>query len=188
MPTEPPRYEIGDVGPGARVVQGENIVFVEAGAQVSRVPVPSEQAPKNYVDRPELAGPLLAYLLSDEPVQEGRAIISAVHGLGGIGKSTVARWLVWRPEIKERFRDGRIWVTLGNEPPDAITKINDCVSQLDPTFKTKATVEAARADLAALLQDSSVLFVIDDVCPGKSAEVAKALMVPSVRSRFLLTT
>jgi hypothetical protein len=111
-----------------------------------------------------------------------------VHGLGGIGKTTVARWLIWQPEIEQRFRDGRIWVTLGNEPPEAITKINDCVSQLDPTFKTKTTVEAARADLAALLQDRSVLIVIDDVWPGKSADVAKALIVPSAGSRFLLTT
>ena len=100
----------------------------------------------------------------------------------------VARWLVWRPEIERRFCDGRIWVTLGKEGADAITVISDCVGQLDPTLKTKATVKAASDDLATLLQDRSVLFVIDDVWPGESAEVAKALMVPSPRSRFLLTT
>jgi hypothetical protein len=177
---------------------GDSIVIAGAGANVSigersaarGVPAPSEQAPVDYVDRPELTGPLLTYLLSDEPAPKGRAIISAVHGLGGIGKTTVARWLVWRPEIEQRFRDGRVWVTLGGDSgaPDAIAVITDCVSQLDPTLKTKATVEGARADLAALLQDRSVLVVIDDVWPGKSAEVAKALMVPSPRSRFLLTT
>lgn len=74
------------------------------------------------------------------------------------------------------------------EPLNALTVINDCVSQLDPALKAKATKEAARADLAALLQDRAILFVIDDVWPGKSAEVAKALLVPSPRSRFLLTT
>jgi hypothetical protein len=152
------------------------------------VPVPSEQAPFGYIDRPELTGPLLNYLLSDQPAPAGRAIISTVHGLGGIGKTTVARWLIWRPEIEDRFRDGRIWVTLGNEPPDPSTIINNCVSQLEPTFKIKPTVDAARADLAALLKDRSVLFVIDDVWPKKSAKVAKALMVPSAGSRFLLTT
>jgi hypothetical protein len=111
-----------------------------------------------------------------------------VHGIGGIGKTMAARWLIWRPEVKRRFPDGQVWVTLGSEPRDAATVVNDCASQLDPTLKTKATVEAARADLAALLQDSSVLFVIDDVWLGNCAEVAKALMVPSPRSRFLLTT
>ena len=193
MSTGQPRYEVGNVGPSARVAQGENIFIVEqviGDRSAVPVPVPSEQAPLDYVDRPELTGPLLTYLLSEEPVPRGRAVISAVHGLGGIGKTTVARWLVWRPEIEHRFRDGRIWVTLGGEDdaPDAITIISDCVSQLEPTLKTKARFEAARADLAALLQDRSVLFVIDDVWPGKSAKVAKALMVPSPRSRFLLTT
>jgi hypothetical protein len=115
-------------------------------------------------------------------------MISAVHGLGGIGKTTVARWLVWRPEIERRFPDGRIWITLGNEPPEALTVINDCISQLDPAFKARATVEAARAELATLLQDRSILFVVDDVWPGKSADVAKALLVPAACSRFLLTT
>lgn len=151
-------------------------------------PVPSEQAPASYVGRPELTDNLLAFLLSDEPAPKGRAIATAVYGLGGIGKTTAVRWLTWRPEIEQRFCDGRIWITVGDEPPDAIVKITDCVSQLDPLVKIKASEEAARADLAAVLQDKSVLFVIDDVWPGKSAEVAKALIVPSARSRFLLTT
>ena len=115
-------------------------------------------------------------------------MISAVYGLGGIGKTTVARWLIWQPEIQRRFRDGRIWVTIGNEPPEALTIVNDCVSQLDSTSRAMATLEAARAELATLLQDRSILFVIDDVWPGRSAEVAKALLVPSSGSYFLITT
>jgi hypothetical protein len=176
-------------------VQGENVFIVEEGAQLTladrlghRVPVASEQAPSDYVDRPELTGPLLSYLLSEESAPKGRANISAVYGLGGIGKTTVVRSLVWRSEIERRFPDGRLWITLGNEPPDANAVINDCVSQFDPSVKSKATAEAARADLAVQLKDRSVLIVIDDVWPGKSAEVAKALMVPSSRTAFLLTT
>ena len=204
MPNRQPPQKIGNVGDGAIVLQGQNLSlgltpaqFEQLSQQVDKsigdrstrlAPAPSEQAPLDYVDRPEVTDPLLDHLLSVEPAQRGRALISAVHGLGGIGKTTVARWLVWRPEIEQRFPDGRIWVTLGNEATDAITVISDCVCQLDPTLKTKATLGAARADLAALLQDRSVLFVIDDVWPGRSADVAKALLVPSLRSRFLLTT
>jgi NB-ARC domain len=150
-------------------------------------PSPSVQAPAEYVDRPELTQPLLTHLLGDQALA-GRTMISAVHGLGGIGKTTIAQWLVWRPEIEQRFRDGRIWVTLGREPPEALTIINDWVSQLNPEHKAKATLEAARSDLTTCLQNRSVLFVIDDVWPRRSAEVAKALLVASSRSCFLLTT
>ena len=94
---------------------------------------------------------------------------------------------MWLPEVESRFADGRLWVTLGNEPLDALTVINDC-EPAGPALKAKATKEAARADLAALLRDRAILFVIDDVWPGRSAEVAKALLVPSPRTRFLLTT
>ena len=192
MSTEQPQHRIGDVGPGAIVLQGENLVVNLRSGDRARplVPAPSEQAPADYVDRPEVTRRLLAYLLTEVGAPNARAIISVVHGLGGIGKTTVARWIVWRPEIEQRFCDGRIWVTIGGESDarDAIAVITDCVSQLDPTFKTKATLEAARSELAALLRDRAVLFVVDDVWPGKSADVAKALMVPSPRSRFLLTT
>jgi NB-ARC domain len=157
------------------------------GSISTRVLVPSVQAPTEYIDRLELTQPLLTHLLDGQAVS-GHAIISAVHGLGGIGKTTIARWLVWRPEIERRFADGRIWITLGDEPPDALTIINDCVSQLDPALKAKATVEAARTDLATLLRDRSILFVVDDVWPGRSADIAKALLVPSSHCRFLLTT
>jgi NB-ARC domain len=66
--------------------------------------------------------------------------------------------------------------------------VSDCVRQFDATMQVKATLEMARADLSALLRSKVALIVIDDVWPGKSAEVAKALLVPSLHSRFVLTT
>ena len=156
-------------------------------ASPTSAPAAGVWPPIVYVDRPELTQPLLSYLL-DAQGAVGRAIISALHGLGGIGKTTIARWVVTRPEIAQRFRDGRIWVTLGNEPPDAATIISDWIKQLDRTIETMARVEAARGVLESLLQDRAVLFVIDDVWRGRSAQVAQALLVPSPHSRFLLTT
>lgn len=169
---------------------GHDIIIAAADLdkiRQARVLVPGVQAPAEYVDRPELTRPLLNHLLSDQALA-GRAMISAVHGLGGLGKTTIARWLVWRPEIEQRFRDGRIWVTVGNEPLDPLALVSDCVSQVDPSRQAKSSIEAARADLATLLQDRSILFVIDDVWLGKSLEVAKALLVPSIGSCFVITT
>jgi hypothetical protein len=174
-----------------RAALGEEPSLVAWSGDSSKTPRPvsSEQAPADYVERPELTAPLLAHLLVDEPAPKGRAIISAVHGMGGIGKTTIASWLIRRPEVEQRFPDGRIWITLGEEPQDdALKIINDRMSQLDSAFKAKATEQVARDELAALLHSRSIVFVIDDVWPGQSAEIAKALIVPSPRSRFLLTS
>jgi hypothetical protein len=152
-----------------------------------RHPWPKEQAPAEYVDRPELTQQLLDHLLEDQAVA-GRANISVVHGLGGIGKTTIALWLLWHSEIRERFRDGRIWVTLGNEPRARVTIVNECVRKLDPAHKDILPEDEASDILSNLLQDQSVFFVIDDVWPGESAKAARALLVPSPRSHFLLTT
>lgn len=104
----------GTVGSvGGDIVGGDKITIYGTVYGYKR-PTPSEQAPVNYVDRPELTGSLLAHLLSEGPIPKGRAMISALHGLGGIGKTTIARWLVWLPEVESRFADGRLWVTLGN--------------------------------------------------------------------------
>jgi hypothetical protein len=135
MPTGQPEYEVGNVGPNAIVLQGANLSlgltpaqFEQLRQQIDKsigdrskrlVPVPSEQAPSGYVDRPELTGPLLAHLLNQEPAQRGQAIISAVHGLGGIGKTTVARRLLWHPEIEKRLTLGTVAdiLDLGNQGP-----------------------------------------------------------------------
>jgi hypothetical protein len=44
------------------------------------------------------------------------------------------------------------------EPPAALDVVNDCVAQLDPSRATKLTMDVARGDLAALLQDSLSLY------------------------------
>ena len=173
---------------------GHNII-AGAGARVTigddpdtLIPVPTEHAPADFVDRPELTTPLLLHLLDDKPTLKGRASVSIVNGMGGIGKTTVVQWMVWQSELERRFPDGRIWVTLGNEPKDGRSIVNACLSKLHRRMPAETPTKDASGDLAAILQTRSVLFVIDDVWPGQSAEVARALIVPSPGSRFLLTS
>ena len=72
--------------------------------------------PSYFVERPEVSDAIKAKLLSKEPNRNGVLVVSAIHGLGGIGKSTVAIALAHDEEIREYFCDGILWVILGQEP------------------------------------------------------------------------
>src|SRR4051812_23653321 len=68
-----------------------------------------------FVDRPEVSRDLKARLLGDGAAHCS-LVISAIHGLGGIGKSTLAAALAHDPEVLVHFPDGVLWVTLGQRP------------------------------------------------------------------------
>jgi len=43
-------------------------------------------------------------------------VVTAIHGLGSVGKSTLATALARDPEVQAHFCDGILWATLGQQP------------------------------------------------------------------------
>ena len=72
--------------------------------------------PSYYVDRPDARNRLKSALLNEEFHTTGTLVISAIYGLGGIGKSVLASALAHEPEVQAKFPDGVLWVTLGQQP------------------------------------------------------------------------
>ena len=67
---------------------------------------------EKWVPRPELQQELRA------KVQGGRVAVAgvkALHGTGGVGKTSLAAWLVHDEEVQLRFPDGVFWITMGSE-------------------------------------------------------------------------
>ena len=143
--------------------------------------------PQNFVSRPEITEPLKARLRKDEQTKPDILVVSAIHGLGGIGKSIAAIALARDKDIQERFPDGVLWVTLGQQ-----RQLTEILSQLsgwiyalrDYNFRP-TTVEAASAHLRTLLQDKAVLLVVDDVWESEHAIHFK---VGGSRCQMLITT
>ncbi len=100
---------------------------VNMAPELTRVPIP----------RPELSRPLVDLLCA----HDGRpvAMTTALHGAGGLGKTTLAQALCADPEVLEWFSGGILWTTLGEQisGPDLAGRVNQLAEVLDgrrPTF------------------------------------------------------
>ncbi|MDY7003748.1 MAG: NB-ARC domain-containing protein [Cyanobacteriota bacterium] len=139
--------------------------------------------PRYYVDRPEYSDNLKANLLTNS--SDTRAIVvTAIHGLGAVGKSTLATALAYDREIQSRFSDGILWVTLGQEP-NILPMLSGWVQALgDYNFKP-TSVEATANHLRTLLYDKAVLLVVDDAW---NTDHAKIFNFGGLRCQVLVTT
>ncbi len=63
------------------------------------VPFPKVRLPDNYVDRPDALNAVKQKLLAED---DRTLVVSAISGLGGLGKSVLATALVLDPEVQER--------------------------------------------------------------------------------------
>ena len=110
----------------------------ESSATVSRPKTGIFQAPPlptYYVERPQISQKLKQHLLGEATAKTGTLVISAIYGLGGIGKSTVVGALAHNPEIQSHFPDGIFWATLGQQP-DILSFLSTWIQALgDYDFK-----------------------------------------------------
>ena len=150
-----------------------------------KVPFQVPPLPAHFVHRPAVSRDLKARLLADGPTA-GCLVVSAVHGLGGVGKSTLAAALAHDSEVMERFSDGVLWATLGQrQQPDLLPLLSGWVQALgDYNFKP-LDKEAATSHLRTLLHDKAALLVVDDA--WDPAQVPPFL-VGGPRCRVVITT
>src|SRR5262249_39228610 len=97
--------------------------------------------PPNYVVREDL---LLAVreliMTSSAPFGSASEITpqsTVLRGMGGIGKSVVARALCDDPAIQNRFSDGILWTTLGQKP-DLAARMREWIEVLGGTTSENA--------------------------------------------------
>ncbi len=143
--------------------------------------------PRNYVAREDvLAQVRTAVLGTGSAVALSSSVkATALHGMGGIGKSAIARALCNDPAIQEAFPEGILWTTLG-QTPDLVRKLRDWIEHLGGIVpETAPTAESLKGKLAALLKDRTCLLIIDDAWQTSDAE---HFQVSNGRCKLLLTT
>ena len=139
--------------------------------------------PTYYVDRPEYSQDLKNRLLTDSS-DIRTLVVTAIHGLGSVGKSTITTALAHDQEVQTHFYDGILWATLGQQP-NLLSLLSGWVQALgDYNFKA-TSVEATSNHLRTLLYDKAVLLVVDDAW---NTQDAQAFNVGGARCQVLVTT
>ena len=147
------------------------------------IPFQAPPLPPYYVDRPEYSGDLKTRLLTKSS-DERTLVVTAIHGLGSIGKSTLAAALAHDKEVRTHFCDGILWATLGQQP-NLLPLLSNWVQELGGDSLNVISTEAASNQLRTLLHDKAVLLVVDDAW---NTEDAKAFNVGEGRCQVLVTT
>jgi hypothetical protein len=133
------------------------------------VPFQVPPLPFYFVERPEHQTAVKQILLENTANHAGTLVVSAIYGLGGIGKSVLAMKLAHDPEVLARYSDGVLWTTLGQQP-DILAFLSHWIQELGDHSYQPITETAASAHLRTLLADKRMLLVVDDVWDPEHAE------------------
>ncbi len=155
-------------------------------AAVSRGPVFAVPPLRgDEIDRPGLIAQL------EQAVARSSAtavsMTTGLWGAGGFGKTTLARLLVHRDEIQQRFSDGVLWITIGEDTdgPELAEKVTNVMRLLGGEQSGLTDPVAAGAQLGRVLGTQRVLLVVDDVWTAAQVE---PFLIGGPRTVRLFTT
>jgi len=117
-----------------------------------------------------------------------RSGATALHGMGGIGKTVMARALCDDPEVQGAFPDGILWATLGKDATasDVIERMREWVTALGETLGESApSLNTFKTRLGHLLEARTCLLIVDDVW---QYALADHFRVGGPSCRLLITT
>lgn len=151
-------------------------LFSRAGSRASRSRIPSVPSqPSQVVDRFELLAKVQAMLAPGG--------IAALVGMGGSGKTTLARAIATDPAIRERFPGGVQWLNLGREPDLSSSQAR--LAELLGGGRPDPNISAGLDELRKLAAGTANLIVLDDVWDREHLEALNVAIAPST---LLITT
>ena len=138
----------------------------------------------NYLERPEALHALRDALFAED--QRQPIALTALAGMGGIGKTVLAKALTEDEVVQHAFPDGIVWITGGKERErDFIEEMREVAKALGDDLSRYENALAAEHQYRTIIADKAALIVVDDV--WRKADI-EPLLAESPRSRFLFTT
>ena len=142
--------------------------------------------PANHVPRLGLMKKISSALLTSDTTPTIGTTVT-IRGIGGIGKSTIAKALCHDPVIKKHFVSGFLWISLTPPVPNPVTMLSEIYNRLTSKSTTILDVSILKNEIKCLVSSCSckLLVILDDVW-----EVKDAMMLVDVFSscKTVLTT
>ena len=157
---------------------------VELKEEYRQTYVTAPPLPANFVDRPDALEALRNALITDG---ESRHIaLTALNGMGGIGKTMLAQALCQDEVVQQAFPDGIIWITVGKESAfDLVTRMREVGKALNDDLTRYDNELGCTNQYRTTIRNKAALIVIDDVWHARDVKPFRA---ESPRSRLLFTT
>src|SRR5579859_2912163 len=143
---------------------------VSTGGEAIYDPSIPLQPPVHLVGRDDELANLRARLRAGESVA-----MTALHGLPGVGKTTLAITLAHDAEMRAHFRDGILWAALGPHPDisSILSHWSLLLGVATPDTSDESDHEALAVQLRRAIGTRRMLLVIDDAWDLKHALVFK---------------
>ena len=139
--------------------------------------------PENFVNRLELLEALRNTLFTEGANRN--IALTAMQGMGGIGKTVLAQALCCDKVVQQAFPDGIFWFAIGKESQLAFPARIKTVPGLDRLLGPYDGEAACLAQYRDVLRKKAALIVVDDVWRASDVQ---PFVAESPRSRLLITT
>lgn len=147
----------GQVEKLVQVWQARDVII--KGRLERLVPRQAPRLTEHFVGRGRELERLRKLLLGTE--EASVVAVTAVQGMGGVGKSALVSELARDEEIETVFPDGTLWVTLG-KTPDVLSVLGGFASAYGYDFSQLTTVAERAREVRSLLHGRQTLIVLDD--------------------------
>ncbi len=137
---------------------------------------------QGFVGRHELLESLKKRLFDSQNV-----ILSALHGLPGVGKTSIAVKLAYDPDVQTHFADGVLWAGVGREPniPETLRRWGRLLGLSDTEMAKLSSDKAWAMAIGEAIGRRRMLLVLDDIW---QIEHAKAFQFGGPSCQYLITT
>lgn len=146
--------------------------------------------PRRFQARPADFAALTDLVLPDNrgpTVVDGQKQATIVQGMGGAGKSVLAAAFARSVDVRRAFRDGIIWLTIG-QSANLFSALRSLGAAAGDDVKEYVDIDAAKGRVSRCLEGNQCLIVLDDVWHVRHAEPFINALDTRSSSRLLITT